>query len=338
MNARNKSWLWPRVLTIALLSAPFTGLLPAGEPIQFSGPKMKIELPSGREISIPTSISIDVWLDHPGPGPHLPIISTPQLSLRDQMRLKEFIHEQQNWMFYDPHVLSGRTSLDPKPSLPLTGLERNQAPMNSTMQMLFGKPSDSLRPVIPLVRAADDSEFKSPRKNFSDPLAWPADHNPNSPRSGQSGFASGGTATRSMDRPEATFFEILNPGGRAGVSRDQMSRRASFNELLTPAPAPVPVMAGGLGPINLSGDTTRLPFHSGSGLSRELPTASRLGSILDPMQSFTAASRSLRSPGFDDPNARSISVTPAPAPATRQVEPLKMLKSPTVSEFPVRKF
>ena len=344
MNVRRKSWLGWRALTFALLSGPVTALLTAGEPIQFSGPKTKIELPSGRETRLPTTISIDLEPSpsQPGPGPRVPVMSSPQLSLRDQMRIKEFIHEQQNWMFYDPHILSGKSALDQKSSLPLTSLELGPAPRSSTMQMLFGKPSDSSRPVIPMVRPASESDFKSDRKSFQDPIAWPAGQIPIAPQYGDKAgrpYSSGGSSTAgSSDRPESTFFDLLNPGGRGGGSRDQLSRRAAFNELLTPPTAPASGVASGLGGVNFSTDTTRLPFNSGSGLSRELPTASRLGSVLDPMRSFTPGSHGLRGSIFDDPNARYSSVTPAPATAARQVESLKMIKSPVVTEFPVRKF
>lgn len=342
MNVRSTTWIARRVLTLGLLCGPLAALLSAGEPIQFSGARTTLELPSGRETVIPSSISINLQPNNydAAPAQRVPVLTGPQLSLRDQIRLKEFIHEQQNWMFYDPHILSGKSALDEKSSLPLTRLEQNSVPMSGTMQMLFGKPSDSSRPVIPLVRTADDTEFKSRKTDFQDPLTWPADRQPgaapNGEKSGHPNFFDGSTATRSMDRPESTLFDILNPGGRGGASREQLSRRASFNELLTPTPAPA--VSGGLGPINLSGDTTRQPFNSGSGLSRELPTASHLGSVLDPMQAFSAGSRGLRSSIFDDPNARYINVAPAPATAARQIDTLKMLRSPTVSEFPTRKF
>lgn len=330
------------LLTSVLPACPLAALLYAGEPIQFSGPKTKIELPSGREVSIPNSVTVDFTPAIPSPGEQRPTLSTgPQMSLGDQLRLKQFIHEQRNWMFYDPAVLSGRSLLDNRGGSSLGIFEDLPKPSGGTMEMLFGKPSDSRQPVIPLARPGVDF---GPRKNdATDPFAWTGDRknasgiadffSKSSPRDGGSP-----TTTRSANQPEASLFDILNPGVRNVTAHDQMlSRQKGFDQLLNPL-LPAPVSGGTFDPSSLAGDTTRQPFNTSAGFSHELPTASRLGSVLDPMQSFTAMSRGLRSPIFDDPNARYINAAPAPASASRQVESFKMLRSPVVSEFPRRNF
>ncbi len=330
------------LLTSVLSASPLAALLHAGEPIQFSGPKTKVELPSGREVSIPNTVSVDIAPFTPSPSQERGMLPTgPQMSLSDQLRLKQFIHEKQNWMFYDPHILSGRSLLDNRSGSTLGIFEDKPKSSGGNMEMLFGKPSDSRQPIIPLAQQGVDF---GPRKNDApDPFAWPNDRKNASAipdffsnRAHRDG--SGPTPTRSANQPEASIFDILNPGVRNVTAHDQMVSRQKGFELLLNPPPPAPVSGGTFDPSSLAGDTTRQPFNTSAGFSHELPTASRLGSVLDPMQSFSAMSRGLRSPSFDDPNARYINAAPAPASASRQVESFKMLRSPVVSEFPRRNF
>lgn len=344
---------WCRLFPLGIASI-FIGFQAsqAGEPIQFSSPDRKMDLPSEKEPVLKLPPLDRKW--EANPAFEMPLMPQPFILVdpkRDRLR-REGREERENWLLQEPDIFkerfkdpfelrrnSSEDSLNPfdqrvkrilGKSLDLKQEEGTARERPSTFfsdEPLFSKSRSEKRDYLGLNDAAGDD-----RESDQNQTAW----------SMRSLFEPADSQQTLPLQPGMSLYQMLDAARERSTEREEEreeERRRAFTRLLNPQ-GPEVRTGGLLDPINADTDLTRTPVNPVVPLERNDRRITPRGPgelLARPEPEALARSlpfEDLTSPNRYQPAARAT----AEPDKTRQLESLRLMRRSSVLEFPGRRF